>query len=715
MDGKPINEKFEQRVRDPDLCEKAAERQSSTVQSLQIIIDNMPQYIFWKDWNSVYLGCNEKFARAAGIEKPSDIVGKTDYDLAWKKSESDLFRACDRKVMETNTPEYNIIEPLLRADGKHVWLDTSKMPLRDTDGNVVGILGTYEEITGRKEAETGLQQYQEQLEILVSERTSCLDKANKKLKDQLDFFQKLIDAIPNPIYYKNTDGLYIGCNSAFAEHIGKNKEDITGKTVFDILPKITAEIHYKYDIELFSRTGRQNVEDDVRYADGSMHRVIYNKATYMDSNGNVAGLIGVLSDITDLTKAQKSLRKLGIENEALICSISSVLIGVDANGLIMTWNKVAEDLFAIGSDMVKRLPFTECGLSWEWDRIKSGISRCIKSRNSTSLDDIRFTQKNGKKGFLGITLNPMLLEGTDQVGFLLMGADITERKQMEMQLTQAGKLESIGQLAAGIAHEINTPVQYVGDNLRFLHDSFNSLGKLLGIYSQLIEALKNGNQTNNIIKEAEKEVQETDLNYLIEEIPKAIKQSQEGVAQVAKIVRLIKDFSHPGGEEKTGVDINRALESTIMVSRNEWKYVAEVETDFDASLPLVPGHPGAMNQVFLNLIINAAHTISDVVKKSPDKKGTIRLTTRNKKNSVEITIADTGTGILKEIRSRIFDPFFTTKDVGKGTGQGLAICHSIIVQKHGGSLSFETEEGSGSAFTVCLPLERDVEILKGVE
>ncbi|MDP2861803.1 MAG: PAS domain-containing protein [Desulfobacterales bacterium] len=715
MDRKPINEKLEQIVRNPDLCEKAAERQSSTVQSLQIIIDNMPQYIFWKDRDSVYLGCNEKFARAAGIEKPSDIEGKTDYDLAWKKSESDLFRAFERKVMETNTSEYHIIEPHLRADGKQVWLDTSKMPLRDIDGNVVGILGIYEEITERKKAEIGLQQYQEQLEILVSERTSWLDKANKKLKDQLDFFQKLIDSIPNSIYYKNTDGLYIGCNSAFAERIGKNKEDIIGKTVFDILPKETAEKHYDYDIELFSRTGHQNIEGDVRYADDSIHKVIYNKATYTDSSGNVAGLIGVLSDITDLNKAQESLRKLGIENEALICSISSFLIGVDANGIIITWNKVAEDLFAIGSNMVKGLPFPECGLSWEWDRIKSGISRCIESRNSIRLDDVRFTQKNGKQGFLGITLNPMLLEGTGPVGFLLMGADITKRKQMEIQISQAGKLESIGQLAAGIAHEINTPVQYVGDNLRFLQDSFNSLGKLHGIYSQLIEAVKNGDQTNNIIKDAEKEVQESDLNYLIVEIPTAIKQSMEGVAQVAKIVRSIKDFSHPGGEEKTGVDINRALESTVIVSRNEWKYVAEMETDFDPSLPMVPGHPGELNQVFLNLIINAAHTISDIVKKSPDKKGAIRLTTRNKINWVEIIVSDTGTGIPKDIRSRIFDPFFTTKEVGKGTGQGLAICHSIIVQKHGGSLSFETEEGSGSAFTVRLPTERDVSILKGVE
>ena len=715
MNNKPAYRKFKRRHSNPDPQGKTAGDQNEIKQQMQSVINGLPQFICWKDRNSVYQGCNDNFARAAGIDNSSDIIGKTDYDLAWNKTESDFFISCDRRVMKMNKPEYHIIESRLRADGKQVWLDTSKIPLRGADGTVVGILGIYEEITGRVEAEMGSQQYREQLEILVSNRTSSLDNANRELMDQLDFLQKLIDAIPNSIYYKNTDGLYIGCNSSFAERIGKNKEDITGKTVFDILPKETAEKHYKYDIELFSRTGHQNIEGDVRYADGSIHKVIYNKATYTDSSGNVAGLIGVMSDITDLNKAQESLRKLGIENEALICSISSVLIGVDTNGLIMTWNKVAEDLFEIGSDMVKGLPFPECGLSWEWDRIKSGISRCIKSRNSIRLDDIRFTQKNGKQGFLGITLNPMLLEGTDQVGFLLMGADTTKRKQMEMQLTQAGKLESIGQLAAGIAHEINTPVQYVGDNLRFLQDSFNSLGKLLHIYSQLIEAVKNGNRTDNFIKEAEKEVQETDLNYLTEEIPTAIKQSLEGVAQVAKIVRSIKDFSHPGGEEKTGVDINRALESTIIVSRNEWKYIAEMKTDFDSSLPMVPGHPGALNQVFLNLIINAAHTISDVVKKSPDKKGTIRLTTRNKKSWVEITVADTGTGIPKEIRSRIFDPFFTTKEVGKGTGQGLAICHSIIVQKHGGSLSFETEEGSGSAFTVCLPLERDVSILKGVE
>ena len=175
--------------------------------------------------------------------------------------------------------------------------------------------------------------------------------------------------------------------------------------------------------------------------------------------------------------------------------------------------------------------------------------------------------------------------------------------------------------------------------------------------------------------------------------------------RVAKIVRSMKEFSHPGFDEKTSVDINRALENTITVARNEWKYVADIKTDFEADLPLVACLPGALNQVFLNIIINAAHAISDNRNDAPDSKGIITASTRSNGNSVEIRISDTGQGIPENIQPRIFDPFFTSKEVGRGTGQGLAISHSVIVEKHGGSISFETETGKGTTFIIQLPIQ----------
>lgn len=281
-----------------------------------------------------------------------------------------------------------------------------------------------------------------------------------------------------------------------------------------------------------------------------------------------------------------------------------------------------------------------------------------------------------------------------------------ERKAIELQLTQAHKLEAIGQLAAGIAHEINTPTQYIGDNTRFLQEAFGTLNSLLPKYQAVLSAAKQGKVTSEQVAELEQASREGDLEFLISEIPLAIQQTLEGVDRVTRIVRAMKDFSHPGGAEKNPVDLNHAIESTVTVARNEWKYVANVEFDLDKTLPLVPCFPGEINQLLLNLVVNAAHAIEEVVSKTPDAKGTITIRTAKLQNAVEIVVKDTGGGIPISIRKKIFDPFFTTKEVGKGTGQGLAIARSVMA-KHGGTIDFESEVGQGTTFFVRLPLSSD--------
>lgn len=297
-------------------------------------------------------------------------------------------------------------------------------------------------------------------------------------------------------------------------------------------------------------------------------------------------------------------------------------------------------------------------------------------------------------------------EGQNRI--LVVARDITLRleaerirQRMEVELRQAQKLESIGHLAAGIAHEINTPTQYIGDNTRFIQDSLDDLFGGLDAVMSLLDGPSY--PSTDRIEAVREVVAKADLVYLRAELPKATRQSLEGVARVAKIVGAMKEFSHPGTDGKTLTDLNRAIESTITISRNEWKYVADLEIELEASLPPVPCYPSEINQVVLNLVVNAAHAIADVVRSS-GAKGRITVRTRSENGWAVIQVEDSGAGIPEAIRSRVFDPFFTTKGVGKGTGQGLAIAHSVVVDKHGGTIEFDTALGQGTIFTVRLPL-----------
>jgi two-component system NtrC family sensor kinase len=268
---------------------------------------------------------------------------------------------------------------------------------------------------------------------------------------------------------------------------------------------------------------------------------------------------------------------------------------------------------------------------------------------------------------------------------------LEERDRLEDNLRQAQKLEAIGQLAAGIAHEINTPTQYVGDNLRFLKESF---GELDSVIEHLVEA---GGGS------ARKALDDADFEYLKEEIPRALNQSLEGVDRVAKIVRAMKEFSHPA-REKTATDLNRAIQSTITVASNEWKYVAEMDMDLDANLPAVHCSPAEFNQVVLNMIVNAAHAITDVVGDGGKGKGRIGVKTRADGEWAVVEISDSGSGMPAHVQQRIFEPFFTTKEVGKGTGQGLAIAHNVIVDKHAGTIKVVSAPGAGTTFVIRLPI-----------
>ncbi len=302
---------------------------------------------------------------------------------------------------------------------------------------------------------------------------------------------------------------------------------------------------------------------------------------------------------------------------------------------------------------------------------------------------------------------PLLVEGKI-AGVIESFRDISERKKAEKdkellqsQLLHAQKLESVGQLAAGIAHEINTPTQYIGTNIDFMEEATQDINELM---TQIQEI---GKTAPKEVKEAiDKALEKADWEYLSEELPQAITQSRNGIKRVSSLVLAMKEFSHPGSKEKESRNLNQIINTAVTVARNEWKYVSDMKLDLAPQLPDIPLLADEIGQVILNMLVNASHAIDEKLTNNPGggEKGSITIQTRQLDNRIEIHISDTGNGIPKNIQDRIFDPFYTTKKIGKGSGQGLAICHDVIVKKHGGSIDLETEPGKGTTFIIGLPL-----------
>ncbi len=323
---------------------------------------------------------------------------------------------------------------------------------------------------------------------------------------------------------------------------------------------------------------------------------------------------------------------------------------------------------------------------------------------------------------------------------------------LQMQLSHAQKMEAIGSLAAGIAHEISTPLQYVRNNVHFMQDAFEDVIKLMRKYACLrntagcdpitssgipasqgadedkmrdaecgmritpgFTALQGEDKGREKTPAGAGEAGEDEANvkYLMDEVPKAVQESLDGLGRIAEIVKAMKDFAPPGMQDrKIAVDINKAITHTLTVSKNAWKNVANVVTDFDTTLPLVPCFPLDINLMVLNIILNAAHAIADTVDDKKVGKGIISISTRRDGGYAEIRISDTGGGIPEEIRHKIFDPFFTTKEIGRGTGMGLTMAYTIVVEKHGGTITFDTETGKGTSFIVRLPAGASTPIMR---
>jgi PAS domain S-box-containing protein len=572
-----------------------------------------------------------------------------------------------------------------------------------------------EKINFYQEREELLTNHSRELERRIEEKEyqiAARIQAERALKEAELQYRSIFDNALEGIFQASAAGHLLTVNPAMAAILGFDSPAALMSAVPDIRTHLQNDPVRR---DMFFRrlaTGRhiKNFEIQVTHASGKILWLSLNARPIRDANGQLAKIEGIAEDITKRREAEEKLARYHEQLEETVrlrtaevsehqAFLQEVLEGIQAavivieqeTRMVMDCNSITEQL----------LGFDKTTLTAGQGPLNKDNPLFADLGEKSLNREFVAQRQNGTKIPVLRNVLPVVYRGMPAFAVILF--DISERKALERQVGMAQKLQAIGQLAAGIAHEINTPIQYIGSNLSFLSDSFNQLLDIHRRYCKLLEQARAGNDIVESMDEVTRLIEELDLEFLLEEVPHAVKQSLSGVDQVASIVKAMKQFAHPEQENLTEVDINKALEQTALISKNEWKYVADLELDLDPSNPTIDGYPGPLNQVFLNIIVNAAHAIAEQVGNS-GAKGQITIHTATDTSSAIILISDTGCGIPAETTQKIFDPFFTTKGVGKGTGQGLSIAYAIITEKHKGAIEVESAVGRGTTFTLRLPL-----------
>ena len=523
-------------------------------------------------------------------------------------------------------------------------------------------------------------------------------QAEEDLRSKTAFLEAQANSTIDGLLVVDISGRRLMANERLVELFGMPAELMADSDDAKMLQYVVTLIKdaeaFRKRVDYLYRHPKETSRDEIEFKNGKI--LDRYSAPVLDKNGVYYGRIWTFRDITEQKRNQEALQQLSLAVEQ---SSSSVVI-TDPQGNISYVNRKFTEVTGYTFDEVtgknpRILNAGQCPTELYrnlWLTITQGREWHGEMCNR---------KKDGQTFWESATITPITNPKGEITHYLALKEDITEKRAMESQLRHAQKMEGIGQLAAGIAHEINTPTQFVMDNLTFLKDSWHSAYQLVQRYRGAIHDAS-GQLPPGVATDLQQAEKSCDLEFIIEEVPKAIEQSLDGARRVAKIVRAMKEFSHPDSSEKTATNLNRAIESTITVARNEWKYVSELVQELDDQLPAVVCYPGDINQVVLNLVVNAAHAIKDKVRDG--EKGRITVRTKTVDEGVEISVSDTGSGIPESIRTRVFDPFFTTKEIGKGTGQGLALAYTVVVKKHGGKIWFETEVGKGTTFHITLPV-----------
>jgi PAS domain S-box-containing protein len=490
------------------------------------------------------------------------------------------------------------------------------------------------------------------------------------------------------VFFKDLDSRFVLVSAGFLldQAPGRSFAEMTGKTDFDLFSDEHASAAFADEQRIIRTSDRMvaKVERETFY-DRPDAWVSTTKLPLRDEDGHIVGTFGISRDVTAQVLAEQALVE---SEERFRLAFEQAPIGIcwlDPAGVIVEVNPALTEITGLtAAQLVGKTP----AVFWHPDDAAdttADLGQLLRGELNSYTRERRFVRSDGSIRNVNVAVS--VVRGPDDEGrhrAIATVEDITERRQLADELHQAQELEALGRLAGGIAHEINTPIQFIGDNLRFLADV---LPELVGQTSGLDQAETDGTPSDGF-----------DMSV---EVRAAIEQSLEGVARVAAIVRAMKAFGHRVGTRPAPADLNEALKTTLVIASNEFKYVADIDVEL-GDIPPVPCYVGELSQAFLNLVVNAAHAIAERVA-GTSGRGRITARTWADDASVYISVADTGTGMPDAVAEHIYEPFFTTKALGKGTGQGLSIARATVVIRHGGTIDFTTKAGEGTTFIVRIP------------
>lgn len=530
------------------------------------------------------------------------------------------------------------------------------------------------------------------LALLIALKIFKILQNQKKIQERNHWLSTVVEQSPSSIVITDTQGEVEYVNSFFEKQTGYRCTEIVGESTSLLKSGETPAEVFRQMWQTIASGGVWRGELCNQAKDGHL---FYEEAVIspvFDSRGEITHFAAVKLDISEKKALAGRHTLLQVEQERLKSILGKAPVGIVITG--------RDDRIRWANDFVARIT--------EFEQLENSDCRQLfypvdGHHNGHDQAELFLCTKAGHR--LPVITSAQQISWCDEEVTLTTFIDISARKKLEAELAQRSKFESVGYLAAGIAHEINTPIQFVKHNLQYLRDSFADLLRLLDLGEKLRQQALDGNVDGQTIEALARMREEIDIEFLATDVLHAIDDSLEGTTRVAGIVKTLKEFSHPASSERVPVDINHLIENAVNMTKNEWKYVADMALDLSPQGRMVPCLINELNQVILNLIMNARDAIVERQAEEPAVKGTITIRTKTIHGGVEIRVSDNGTGIPVDAQDKIFDPFFTTKDVGSGTGQGLSISRSIVVDKHQGSMGFETQPGGGTTLIVWLPDE----------